>query len=77
MGSNGLPEFAQNRYINSGNVKFAAITIEALPQSKQSNLKYQLYIDGKETWDMALVSPEPSHSKPSGSSFWSLFGGKD
>lgn len=46
-------------------------------QGRQSSLTYHLYIDGKETWNMTLLSPEPVKSKSAGLSFWKLFNGKN
>ncbi|KAI1173686.1 PhoD-like phosphatase [Nemania sp. FL0916] len=44
-------------YINFGNSKFGAITIEKLPND-QSSLQYTAYIDGANAWNMTILSPE-------------------
>ncbi|KAK4453187.1 alkaline phosphatase D [Podospora aff. communis PSN243] len=62
------------KYINKGNSKFGAITIENLEQGDQSSLKYRLFIDGKEVWNTVLLSPLVATGKPAGG-FWSKLRG--
>jgi alkaline phosphatase D len=63
------------KYINTGNSKFGAITIENLEQGDQSSLKYRLFVDGVETWNTVVLTPSPvEDSKPApGGSFWDRF----
>jgi len=60
------------KYINKGNSKFGAITIENLEQGDQSSLKYRLFIDGKEVWNTVILSPLVATGRSTGStgSFW-------
>lgn len=60
------------RYINKGNSKFGAITIENLEEGGQSSLKYRLFVDGVETWNTVVLSPPVAEGK-SGGSFWNRF----
>jgi alkaline phosphatase D len=46
------------RYLNHGNSKFGALTIENLADGEQSSLKYTLYIDGEEKWNTIVLTPE-------------------
>ncbi len=57
------------RYINSGNSKFGAITIEKDAESDQSSLLYRVFIDGVEKWSTVVLSPLPAPGAKSGS-FW-------
>jgi alkaline phosphatase D len=61
------------RYINKGNSKFGAITIENLSQNEQSSLKYRLFVDGAEVWNTVVLSPPAVVSDKS--SFWDRFKG--
>ena len=65
-----------SRYINTGNSKFGAITIEDYPGAEQSSLHYRLFVDGVEAWNTTILSPAaPVHKKvASEGSFWSMFG---
>lgn len=47
------------RYINTGNTKFGALTIETLADGEQSSLKYSLFLDGEEKWNTLIMAPEP------------------
>lgn len=59
------------RYINKGNSKFGAITIETLAEGDQSSLKYRLFVDGVETWNTVVLSPAPTlEGSPVGKSLW-------
>ncbi|KAK5656118.1 hypothetical protein OQA88_4878 [Cercophora sp. LCS_1] len=58
------------KYINKGNSKFGAITIENLEEGGQSSLKYRLFVDGVEAWNTVVLSP-PNTEEKSGGSFWS------
>lgn len=59
------------KYINKGNSKFGAITIENLEQGDQSSLKYRLFIDGVEVWNTVVLSPPAVVDAKSG--FWNRF----
>jgi alkaline phosphatase D len=48
------------RYINKGNSKFGAVTMETLAEGDQGSLKYRLFVDGVETWNTVILSPEPT-----------------
>lgn len=61
------------RYINKGNSKFGAITIENLEGGQESSLKYRLYIDGEEVWNTVILSPPVADGSKSGGSFWDKF----
>ncbi|KAI1798953.1 PhoD-like phosphatase-domain-containing protein [Daldinia bambusicola] len=66
-------EDVELKYINAGNSKFGAITIEKFAEGEQSSLKYTVYIDGEETWNKVVLSPEPLHpvkATTGGGSFW-------
>lgn len=54
------------RYIPSGTSKFGAFTIENI--DGESTLQYQLYVDGKETWNTTLIAARPSNG--ASGSFW-------
>ncbi|KAK0720020.1 PhoD-like phosphatase-domain-containing protein [Lasiosphaeris hirsuta] len=58
------------KYINKGNSKFGAITIENLEQGDQSSLKYRLFIDGVEVWNTVILSPPATTEGRSSGSFW-------
>ncbi|KAK3359747.1 PhoD-like phosphatase-domain-containing protein [Lasiosphaeria hispida] len=58
------------KYINEGNSKFGAITIENLEQGDQSSLKYRLFIDGAEVWNTVVLSPPAATEGRSSRSFW-------
>ncbi|KAI1130900.1 PhoD-like phosphatase [Nemania abortiva] len=58
------------KYIDFGNSKFGAITIEKL-SSKQSSLKYTAYIDGANAWNLTILSPiTPDAPAPIRRSLW-------
>lgn len=57
------------RYINRGNSKFGAITIQNLEDGDQGSLKYRLFVDGKEVWNTMIVSPPVVEEAGTGS-FW-------
>lgn len=62
------------RYINKGNSKFGAITIENLEEGDQSSLKYRLFVDGQEVWNTVVLSPPPTiETKEAAGSFWNRF----
>ena len=59
------------RYINTGNSKFGAITIETLAAGEVSSLKYRLFVDGVEAWNTVILSPEEAEGDRAGAtSFW-------
>lgn len=64
------------KYINTGNSKFGAITIESLPGGDASSLTYRLFVDGKEKWTTILMSPStlPSYKGSFGESLFRFFG---
>lgn len=64
------------KYINKGNSKFGAITIENLEEGDQSSLKYRLFIDGEEVWNTVLLSPLVATGK-SAPSFWDRLTGNE
>ncbi|KAI0192153.1 PhoD-like phosphatase [Astrocystis sublimbata] len=49
------------KYINWGNSKFGAVTIERL-SPEQSSLKYSTYIDGAQAWNLTILSPTTAYS---------------
>ena len=61
------------RYINKGNSKFGAITIENLEQGEQSSLKYRLFVDGVEVWNTVVLSPPSAVQRKLGGTFWDRF----
>ena len=63
----------QFRYINKGNSKFGAITIEAHEGGVQSSLKYRLYVDGKEVWNTVVLSSPPVEQDKTFGSFFDIF----
>ncbi|KAL8410075.1 hypothetical protein RB594_008246 [Gaeumannomyces avenae] len=65
-------EDVQLKYINKGNSKFGAITMENLAGSDQGSLRYRLFIDGVETWDTVLVTP-PAPPKQKAQGIWGFF----
>jgi len=54
------------KYAPYGNSKFGAITIENPDLSDQSVLKFQLFIDGQESWSAVLLSPPNQSGKKRG-----------
>jgi alkaline phosphatase D len=67
------------RYINKGNSKFGAVTIENLAEGDQSSLKYRLFVDGVETWNTVVLSPPKTvESKAAGGlgGFWDRLTGR-
>ncbi|KAI1504119.1 alkaline phosphatase family protein [Biscogniauxia marginata] len=63
-------EDVELKYINAGNSKFGAITIEKLAEGEQSSLKYTAFIDGVETWNMTILAPTVVHHVKAGGSLW-------
>ncbi|KAI0124391.1 PhoD-like phosphatase [Xylariales sp. AK1849] len=51
-------EEVELKYINTGNSKFGALTIENLADGERSSLHYTLYVDGAEKWNTVVVTPE-------------------
>lgn len=64
-------EDVELKYINSGNSKFGAITIEKHMEGDQSSLLYQIFIDGVERWNTVVLSPIAAARAKS--SFWDRF----
>lgn len=67
------------RYINKGNSKFGAITIENLELGDQGSLKYRLFVDGVEVWNTVLLTTAPvtqGTGKGGGASFWDRLRGQ-
>ncbi|KAI0024536.1 alkaline phosphatase family protein [Xylariomycetidae sp. FL0641] len=62
-------EDVELKYLNFGNSKFGAITIEKLADGEQSSMKYTVYIDGKEAWKTIVLTPLGVPGK-TGGSFW-------
>ncbi|CAN8095300.1 unnamed protein product [Discula destructiva] len=51
------------KYIHSGYSKFGAITIAKDPHSpSRSTLTYRLFVDGAETWNTTIRSPDVKHA---------------
>jgi len=63
------------RYINSGNSKFGAITIEKL-SDEQSSLKYTTYINGVNAWNLTVLSPATAYASRGGGSLWDKLRGR-
>ncbi|RYP04737.1 hypothetical protein DL765_010093 [Monosporascus sp. GIB2] len=63
-------EDVELKYINSGNSKFGAITIEKHMEGDQSSLLYQIFIDGVERWNTVVLSPIAAAGAKS---FWDRF----
>ncbi|KAJ8131650.1 hypothetical protein O1611_g1977 [Lasiodiplodia mahajangana] len=58
------------KYINFGNSKFGAITIEKI-SNVQSTLRYTAYIDGADAWNLTILSPvTPDAPPPLRRSLW-------
>ncbi|KAI0398316.1 PhoD-like phosphatase [Xylariaceae sp. FL0594] len=57
------------KYINHGNSKFGAVTIEKL-SNEQSSLKYTAFIDGVDAWNFTILSPATAYASRSGGSLW-------
>lgn len=57
------------KYIPSGSSKFGAFTFENI--DGESQLHYQLYVDGKETWNTTLVAAKAAAG--AGGSIWDYF----
>lgn len=58
------------KYINFGNSKFGAITIDKLA-NEDSTLQYTAYIDGTNAWNLTILAPPtPEAPPPVKSSFW-------
>ncbi|RYP73294.1 hypothetical protein DL771_003723 [Monosporascus sp. 5C6A] len=64
-------EDVELKYINSGNSKFGAITIEKHMEGDQSSLLYRIFIDGVERWNTVVLSPISAAGAKS--SFWDRF----
>ncbi|EOO01469.1 putative alkaline phosphatase family protein [Phaeoacremonium minimum UCRPA7] len=58
------------KYVNIGNSKFGAITIENLSEGEQSSLKYRLFVDGVEAWNTVVLSPQKTIESKASGSFW-------
>ena len=58
------------RYVNTGNSKFGALTIEMLAEGDLSSLKYSLFVDGEEAWNTVLTTPSPATVEKTAPSFW-------
>lgn len=58
------------KYVNIGNSKFGAITIENLSEGEQSSLKYRLFVDGVEAWNTVVLSPPKTIESKASGSFW-------
>ncbi|KAK3327884.1 PhoD-like phosphatase-domain-containing protein [Cercophora scortea] len=65
-------EDVEIKYIYRGNSKFGAISIENLEDGEQSSLKYRLFVDGKEVWDMMVLTP-PAPQAERGTGFFDRF----
>ncbi|KAI1639677.1 alkaline phosphatase family protein [Biscogniauxia mediterranea] len=64
-------EDVELKYINTGNSKFGAVTIEKLAEGDQSSLKYRAFIDGVEAWNTTILSPVgASPVRTGGGSLW-------
>ncbi|KAH9990000.1 alkaline phosphatase family protein [Xylariaceae sp. FL0662B] len=63
-------EDVELKYINTGNSKFGAITIEKLAEGDQSSLKYTVFIDGVDKWNTMVLSPLVLQPAKTGGSFW-------
>jgi alkaline phosphatase D len=61
------------RYINKGNSKFGAVTIETHEGGVQSSLKYRLFVDGKEAWNTVVLSSPPVEQDKGFGSIWDSF----
>jgi alkaline phosphatase D len=75
-----LPSYFQSdsedvkiKYIHKGMSKFGAITIEMLGDGTKSSLKYRLFVDGVETWDTVILTPDPVPVSKVGGGFWERF----
>ena len=49
-----------------GNSKFGALSISTPPTSDQSELRYRLFIDGKEAWSHKILTPPVAHGSGRG-----------
>ncbi|KAI5865577.1 alkaline phosphatase family protein [Durotheca rogersii] len=58
------------QYINVGNSKFGAVTIEKQAESEQSRLNYTIYIDGVDKWNTVILSPPPLQPVRTATSLW-------
>ncbi|KAI0600542.1 alkaline phosphatase family protein [Biscogniauxia sp. FL1348] len=63
-------EDVELKYINTGNSKFGAVTIEKLPEGDQSSLKYSAFIDGVEAWNTTILSPVGASPVRNSGSLW-------
>ncbi|THX03886.1 Metallo-dependent phosphatase [Aureobasidium pullulans] len=54
------------KYMPDGNSKFGALSISTPPTSDQSELKYRLFIDGKEAWSHKILTPPMTHGSGRG-----------
>ncbi|KAJ9151573.1 Alkaline phosphatase D [Coniochaeta hoffmannii] len=61
------------KYINKGNSKFGAVTIETHEGGVQSSLKYRLFVDGKEVWNTVVLSSPPVEQDKGFGSIWDRF----
>lgn len=60
----------ETRYINKGVSKFGAISIEKIPEGDKSSLSYRLFVDGIETWNTTITSPERKVPGGNVGGFW-------
>lgn len=60
------PLLIHSRYMPDGNSKFGALSISTPPTSDQSELKYRLFIDGKEAWSHKILTPPMTHGSGRG-----------
>jgi alkaline phosphatase D len=58
------------RYINTGNSKFGALTIESLEDGDRSSLHYSLYVDGVEAWNTVILTPDVPEGMRPPTSLW-------
>jgi alkaline phosphatase D len=63
-------EDVELKYVNTGNSKFGALTIEMLAEGDLSSLKYSLFVDGAEAWNTVLTTPSPATVEKTAPSFW-------
>lgn len=63
-------EDVELKYINTGNSKFGALTIENRADGERSSLFYRLYVDGEEKWNTVVVTPELVDGVKPTVSFW-------
>ena len=59
-------QLTSDRYMPDGNSKFGALSISTPPTSDQSELRYRLFIDGKEAWSHKILTPPVAHGSGRG-----------